>query len=124
MFINVPADSFNKDITLLLSRKIEDAQQATVYGSEEKQVDKMTGRHYYNVATYLEQDGQSQAQTIKVFEKPDNLNALTLVKLEGNVRITPWSLSDGKSGISIVAEKLVSATESDSKSSALPTITK
>ena len=124
MFINVPADSFNKDITLLLSRKIEDAQQATVYGSEEKQVDKMTGRHYYNVATYLEQDGQSQAQTIKVFEKPDNLNALTLVKLEGNVRITPWSLSDGKSGISIVAEKLVSATDSDSKSSALPTITK
>lgn len=124
MFINVPADSFNEDITLLLSRKIEDAQQATVYGSEEKQVDKMTGRHYYNVATYLEQDGQSQAQTIKVFEKPDNLNALTLVKLEGNVRITPWSLSDGKSGISIVAEKLVSATESDSKSSALPTITK
>lgn len=124
MFINVPADSFNKDITLLLSRKIEDAQQATVYGSEEKQVDKMTGRNYYNVATYLEQDGQSQAQTIKVFEKPDNLNALTLVKLEGNVRITPWSLSDGKSGISIVAEKLVSATESDSKSSALPTITK
>lgn len=124
MFINVPADSFNKDITLLLSRKIEDAQQATVYGSEEKQVDKMTGRHYYNVATYLEQDGQSQAQTIKVFEKPDNLNALTLVKLEGNVRITPWSLSDGKSGISIVAEKLVSATDSDTKSSALPTITK
>ena len=124
MFINVPADSFNKDITLLLSRKIEDAQQATVYGREEKQVDKMTGHHYYNVATYLEQDGQSQAQTIKVFEKPDNLNALTLVKLEGNVRITPWSLSDGKSGISIVAEKLVSATDSDTKSSALPTITK
>lgn len=124
MFINVPATSFNNDVTLLLARKIEDAQLTTIFNSEEKQVDKMSGRNFYTVSTYLEQDGQTHPQTIKVFEKPANFNAFDRVKLEGNIRITPWSTKDGKSGISIVAEKLVSATESDSKSSALPNIAK